>query len=61
MDSKKKWRDYLIDENPNINWNLFQLHTLYSERVPKPYMFLGQILQALTLQSKFKMSSGAQS
>ncbi|WP_426851950.1 hypothetical protein [Candidatus Planktophila dulcis] len=60
MDSKRKFRDFLVSQDLNFSWNHFQLHTLYSEKLPKPYMFLGQILQALTTGSKFKMSSGTQ-
>lgn len=60
MNSKKKFRDFLVGQDSNFNWNHFQLHTLYSEKSPKPYMFLGQILQALTTGDKFKMSSGTQ-
>lgn len=60
MNSKRKFRDFLVDQDSTFNWNHFQLHTLYSEKLPKPYMFLGQILQALTTGNKFKMSSGTQ-
>jgi hypothetical protein len=60
MDSKRKFRDYLINQDSSFDWNHFQLHTLYSEKLPKPYMFLGQILHALTAGDKFKMSSGTQ-
>jgi nucleoside-diphosphate-sugar epimerase len=60
MDSKRKFRDYLVNQDSNFNWNHFQLHTLYSEMLPKPYMFLGQMLQALSVRGKFKMSSGTQ-
>lgn len=60
MDSKKRFRDYLVHQDSNLDWNHFQLHTLYSETLPKPFMFLGQILQALTTGNKFKMSSGTQ-
>lgn len=60
MNSKRKYRDFLVGQDLNFNWNHFQLHTLYSEKLPKPYMFLGQILRALTTGDKFKMSSGTQ-
>ncbi|CAN2170475.1 hypothetical protein MCETOYE15_00040 [Candidatus Nanopelagicaceae bacterium] len=60
MDSKRKFHDFLESQDWNFNWNHFQLHTLYSEKLPKPYMFLGQMLHALTTGNKFKMSSGTQ-
>ncbi len=60
MDSKRNFRDFLVGQGPNVKWNHFQLHTLYSENLPKPYMFLGQILRALITDGKFKMSSGTQ-
>ncbi len=60
MDSKRKYRDFLISHDLSFNWNHFQLHTLYSENLPKPYMFLGQMLDALSTGKKFKMSSGSQ-
>lgn len=37
-----------------------RLHTLYGIGLPSPFMFLGQILHALSLQVEFKMSPGNQ-
>jgi len=60
MNSKRKFRDFLFEQATSCNWNHFQLHTLYSENLPKPYMFLGQMLEAIKSDCKFRMSSGSQ-
>jgi hypothetical protein len=38
----------------------FRLHTLYGYGLPSPFMFLGQIYEAIKNKSKFNMSSGFQ-
>ena len=60
MLSKRKFHDFILDQGANYNWNHFQLHTLYSEDLPKPHMFLGQMLDAIKANEKFRMSSGNQ-
>lgn len=37
-----------------------QLHTLYGLGAPSPFMFLGQLLHAITSGRRFRMSSGRQ-
>lgn len=37
-----------------------QLHTLYGLGAPSPFMFLGQLLHAITSGQRFRMSSGRQ-
>jgi nucleoside-diphosphate-sugar epimerase len=60
MLSKRKFHEFILDQGSNYNWNHFQLHTLYSEVLPKPHMFLGQMLGAIRTNVKFRMSSGNQ-
>jgi nucleoside-diphosphate-sugar epimerase len=60
MLSKKKFYDFILDQGANYSWNHFQLHTLYSEILPKSHMFLGQMLNAIKAKEKFRMSSGNQ-
>lgn len=38
----------------------FQIHTLYGNGAPSPFMFLGQVLKALVDGTTFKMTSGIQ-
>jgi nucleoside-diphosphate-sugar epimerase len=38
----------------------FQIHTLYGQGAPSPFMFLGQILDALQTATEFKMTLGKQ-
>jgi len=60
MCSKRKFHEFILDQGTDHNWNHFQLHTLYSENLPKPHMFLGQLLNAIKENRKFRMSSGNQ-
>lgn len=60
MCSKRKFHEFILDQGTDHNWNHFQLHTLYSENLPKPHMFLGQMLEAIKANRKFRMSSGNQ-
>jgi nucleoside-diphosphate-sugar epimerase len=60
MLSKRKFHDFILDQGATYNWNHFQLHTLYSEDLPKPHMFLGQMLDAIRANETFRMSSGNQ-
>lgn len=43
-----------------VNWIHIRLHTLYGTRPPPPFMFLGQLEEALKSQSVFSMSAGNQ-
>ena len=60
MDSKRRFRDFLLQQESHLEWNHFQLHTLYSETLPKTFMFLGQMLESIRIGDKFTMSSGKQ-
>lgn len=51
-----------VSEQAEQGWPVshVQVHTLYGTGKPSPFMFLGQMLDALNRNEKFSMSSGTQ-
>ena len=60
LQSKRKLYDYINSTNACTNHKHVQLHTIYGINMPKKYMFLGQIENALRLKANLKMTSGTQ-
>lgn len=59
--SKTALRDHVAEvAAPDRRVLHLQLHTLYGLGAPSPFMFLGQLLQAITSGQRFRMSSGRQ-
>lgn len=58
--SKKNFYEFLKNQSFYENFDHLQINTLYGSYRPKPYMFLGRILHAITHNSKFRMSEGKQ-
>ena len=59
--SKSKFSENLEAYGSLNNQNLhIQIHTLYGAGAPSPFMFLGQILDALQHNKSFVMTSGSQ-
>jgi nucleoside-diphosphate-sugar epimerase len=59
IESKIALRNYL-ELRPDPRLLHIQLHTLYGVGAPSPFMFLGQLLEAIRDNEEFEMSSGLQ-
>lgn len=59
--SKSRMFDALCGAAGAVRWHHIRLHTLYGgSKRPHPFMFAGQMYDALTRRERFKMSGGAQ-
>lgn len=61
FDSKVQLSNYIQTTSDRRTRILhIRIHTLYGGGPPDDFMFLGQLLQSIQLQAKFKMSTGTQ-
>jgi nucleoside-diphosphate-sugar epimerase len=59
--SKSRMFDAVCGAGGAVRWHHIRLHTLYgSSKRPHPFMFAGQMYDALVRKEPFKMSGGAQ-
>ena len=59
--SKSRMFDALCGAGGVLRWHHIRLHTLYGgSKRPHPFMFAGQMYDALARKERFKMSGGAQ-
>jgi nucleoside-diphosphate-sugar epimerase len=59
--SKSRMLETLRDISGKLRWHHIQLHTLYGgSNEPHPFMFVGQMFDALAGKKPFKMSGGTQ-
>lgn len=60
FDSKRRLNNYILEASHEAAVLHIRIHTLYGGGAPNPFMFLGQLLDAIRRHETFRMSTGAQ-